>query len=264
MATMALMLKGMIATAFTSTVTGAALVAGLATPSLAQSQGQTCVVNANNQVVCGQNQAQVQTCVVDANNQVVCGRSVSGMPGVPGSSGADAARANLENNSWGTWGEPRRTVIYSDSVNNGWRHSRYPDGRSPDTRYPDARYPDARYPGGNQLDPFGRSASQNFVNLYDDVDRLYQDILGRPVDRDGLRTYADRIQRGGSLGELRRELARSPEGEQALNRLYQEVLGRTIDGGGYKTYRRRLEQDWSLRDVRRDISNSDEARNRRP
>jgi len=95
------------------------------------------------------------------------------------------------------------------------------------------------------------------------IDRLYREVLGRRADRAGLRTYSDRMLRGGwDENRVRQDLARSQEARNAINQLYREILGRNADPGGLRTYQGHLERGWSLDRVRRELQNSPEARNR--
>ena len=96
------------------------------------------------------------------------------------------------------------------------------------------------------------------------IDQLYREVLGRRADRDGLRTYSDRMLRAGwDENRVRQDLARSGEARDRINQLYREILGRNADPGGLRNYQRHLEQGWSLDQVRRELQNSPEARNRR-
>ncbi len=97
-------------------------------------------------------------------------------------------------------------------------------------------------------------------NLRRSLNELYEDILGRRADRNGLNTYARKLQSGWNLGRVRQDLAESNEAGDRINDLYRRVLNRDADAGGLKTYRRRLAKDWSLQDVEQDIRQSDEAR----
>lgn len=106
--------------------------------------------------------------------------------------------------------------------------------------------------------------TNNRIDYYDDLNRIYRDVLGRDIDRRGYRAYSEQLSRGRmTLSDVRREVASSEEARQAINQIYREVLGRDADNQGLRTYQRRLVDGWTLRQVRRELENSDEARNRR-
>jgi hypothetical protein len=97
----------------------------------------------------------------------------------------------------------------------------------------------------------------NRNSLEDRIDRVYREVLGRPADRDGLRTYVNRVRdRNWSLERVRNELAGSREAESAIDRAYQEILGRNADRNGLRTYVRRLQSGWSIQRIREDLMNS--------
>lgn len=105
-------------------------------------------------------------------------------------------------------------------------------------------------------------SSQNRADIYDAVDDLYQEVLGRDADRAGLRTYRRFIEQGWSLSRVRSALASSPEAEQIINSIYRQYLGRDADPGGLSTYRGFLDRGWSMEQVRRAVAESPEARSR--
>ena len=133
--------------------------------------------------------------------------------------------------------------IYCGEIDDRWF-----DGY--DNRYYD--YYDRYY------DPWDRDAY-----LYRDLNRIYRQVLGRPIDASGFRTYSEQLRDGKSLEWVRDDLSRSRESGAAVNRVYQRVLGRDADPSGLNTYTDKLEDGWTLRDVRRDVIRSDEARQRR-
>jgi hypothetical protein len=99
--------------------------------------------------------------------------------------------------------------------------------------------------------------------LYRELNQIYWQVLGRPIDASGFRTYSERVKDGKSLEWVRDDIARSREANTAVNRVYRQVLGRDADPSGLDTYTEQLEDGWSLREVRRDVIRSDEARDRR-
>jgi hypothetical protein len=94
------------------------------------------------------------------------------------------------------------------------------------------------------------------------IDALYQEVLGRPADLEGLRTYAHALDQGWSVAEVREAIAESVEAEHRIRAIYREVLAREADHEGLTTYRDMLRKGWELREVRNALSDSDEARQR--
>ncbi|MGD1936480.1 MAG: DUF4214 domain-containing protein [Cyanophyceae cyanobacterium] len=93
------------------------------------------------------------------------------------------------------------------------------------------------------------------------VNYLYQEMLGRDADPEGLETYVEALQRGWSVDKIREEIANSHETRQLLQQLYQEIFSRDVDEAGLDTYRNLLQQGWGLRRVRKDLIASPEAKN---
>ncbi|MDX1976956.1 MAG: hypothetical protein SFT94_04720 [Pseudanabaenaceae cyanobacterium bins.68] len=92
------------------------------------------------------------------------------------------------------------------------------------------------------------------------IRQIYFDVLGRGADREGLRTYTDRVWRDRwSYDRVRQELARSPEARAAINQLYVEILRRNADRLGLDTYLRELQNGRSLDWVRQQLASSPEA-----
>ncbi|MFB2882100.1 DUF4214 domain-containing protein [Floridanema aerugineum] len=98
---------------------------------------------------------------------------------------------------------------------------------------------------------------------YDEINRLYRQVLGRNADSEGIRTWSRQLQRGRSMSDIRRELAYSREAEARINDIYRRVLGRNVDRNGLRTWQSELARGKSLREVERSIARSPEARNRR-
>lgn len=96
------------------------------------------------------------------------------------------------------------------------------------------------------------------------LNRLYREVLGRGMDREGWRTYARALAtKNWNLRQVREDLADSREAANAINRIYRELLGRNADRDGLRTYQRALAQGRNLREIRQDIWDSSEARRRR-
>lgn len=123
-------------------------------------------------------------------------------------------------------------------------------------RYYQDRYDRDRY--DRDWDDRGRRSQ-----YYDEINRLYRQVLGRNADNEGLRTWSRELQRGRSLSYVRRELAYSREGADEINNIYRRVLGRNVDRNGLRTWQSELARGRSLRDVQRSIERSPEARGRR-
>lgn len=115
-----------------------------------------------------------------------------------------------------------------------------------------------RYNTGNDAFKF-----ENANNLYNDINRLYQEVLGREVDDSGFATFSNTIEKGKSLKWVRKRLASSNEARHVITQIYQETLGRGADQSGLKTYTTTLQRGWSIEQVRQDILDSPEARVRK-
>jgi hypothetical protein len=98
--------------------------------------------------------------------------------------------------------------------------------------------------------------------LVNQVELLYQDVLGRSADQEGLQTYANALEQGWSVKQVREAIAESDEAEHHIRTIYREVLAREVDYEGLITYREMLRKGWELREVRNAVSTSDEARQR--
>jgi hypothetical protein len=115
-----------------------------------------------------------------------------------------------------------------------------------------------RYNAGSDAFKF-----ENASNLYNDINQLYQEVLGREVDDSGFVTFSNTLEKGKSLNWVRKRLASSNEARAVITRIYQEILGRDVDQSGLKTYTTTLQRGWSLEQVRQDILDSPEARVRK-
>ena len=101
------------------------------------------------------------------------------------------------------------------------------------------------------------------------IRRAYEDILGRPVDPEGLRHFRGLvIDQGWDERMVRAHLRGSAEYRGAgvdrlITRAYEDLLGREPDPAGLAHYRRlMLERDWSEQELRDAIRRSDEYRRR--
>jgi len=96
------------------------------------------------------------------------------------------------------------------------------------------------------------------------VDRLYREVLGRRADRNGLRTYSDRIMRSNwDYSRVRRDLAQSREARDKITEIYRQRTGQNPDSSTISRYQRALENGWSLDRVREDVGNTRETEDRR-
>jgi hypothetical protein len=100
------------------------------------------------------------------------------------------------------------------------------------------------------------------------VEHAYREVLDRPADPTGLRTYRDRvIQEGWSQQEVIQQLQRSPEAraiqpEAAIRGIYREALGRDADPAGLAHYRAKWREGWTQGQIREDLRRSQEGRGR--
>jgi hypothetical protein len=124
-----------------------------------------------------------------------------------------------------------------------------------------------RWNNGRQSDNYYRLNDWRYVrdrvNIRRDVRDIYQDVLGRDADRNGLRQWSRGVRSGESFDDVRRGIAGSPEARDAINKIYRDVLGRDADPSGLQGWQDGLRDGRSLQDIRRSIENSEEARNRR-
>ncbi|HEY9688977.1 MAG TPA: hypothetical protein V6D46_03215, partial [Coleofasciculaceae cyanobacterium] len=82
--------------------------------------------------------------------------------------------------------------------NNSDRNDRYDDDRDRDDRYNNDRYNSDRYNNDRyNSDRYNNDRYDNRGDRQDideRIDRLYREVLGRPADSSGLRTYRDRVR----------------------------------------------------------------------
>lgn len=100
------------------------------------------------------------------------------------------------------------------------------------------------------------------------VEHAFREVLDRPADPTGLRTYRERVmQEGWSQQEVIQQLQRSPEAraiqpEPAIRKMYREVLGREADPAGLAHYRAKWREGWTQGQIREDLRRSQEGRGR--
>lgn len=67
----------------------------------------------------------------------------------------------------------------------------------------------------------------------DEINRLYQETLGRQVDPEGLANY---LRSELASEDIKKSLAQSEEGQNLIKQTYQDILGREADPSGLQTY----------------------------
>lgn len=98
------------------------------------------------------------------------------------------------------------------------------------------------------------------------VHRAYREVLRRPPDPEGLRTYRDRLMyQGWTERQIVEQLQRSGEArnvnaDEAIARAYREVLGRDPDPSGLAHYRAKWKDGWTQGQIRDDLRRSVEGR----
>ncbi|HUR57427.1 MAG TPA: hypothetical protein VM029_06945 [Opitutaceae bacterium] len=101
------------------------------------------------------------------------------------------------------------------------------------------------------------------------VQRAFREVLARPADPEGLRTYRDRLMHEGwSEQQMIEHLQRSSEArginaDVAINKAYREVLGRDADASGLAHYRSKWKDGWTQGQIRDDLRRSHEGRDAR-
>jgi hypothetical protein len=101
------------------------------------------------------------------------------------------------------------------------------------------------------------------------VQRAYREVLDRPADPEGLRTYRDRLlHQGWTEQRIIEQLQRSSEArainpDEAITRMYREVLGRDPDPGGLANYKAKWREGWTQGRIRADLRRSEEYRQKR-
>jgi hypothetical protein len=98
------------------------------------------------------------------------------------------------------------------------------------------------------------------------VHRAFREVLSRPADPEGLRTYRDRLMfQGWTEQQIIQQLQRSDEArsinaDEAITRLYRETLGREPDPQGLAHYRSKWREGWTQGQIRADLRRSHEGR----
>jgi hypothetical protein len=98
------------------------------------------------------------------------------------------------------------------------------------------------------------------------VQRAFREVLNRPADPEGLRTYRDRLMNEGwterrIIEQLQRSSeARGINADEAIRQAYQDVLGRDPDASGFANYRSKWRAGWTQGQIRDDLRRSQEGR----
>lgn len=98
------------------------------------------------------------------------------------------------------------------------------------------------------------------------VQRAFREVLNRPADPEGLRTYRDRlILEGWTERQVIQQLQRSSEAravnaDEAITKAFREVLGRDPDPNGLAHYRSKWKDGWTQGQIRDDLRRSQEGR----
>lgn len=104
---------------------------------------------------------------------------------------------------------------------------------------------------------WSRRRGDRYDDFSDDLDQIYQEVLGRNVDNKGLRTYSRRLEKGDSLREIRFDIAQSDEARDVVKSIYRDITGRSASRNTIKDYTRRLADGWTLNDVEEDITTNE-------
>lgn len=122
-----------------------------------------------------------------------------------------------------------------------------------------------RPPGEVNWQDYAEEAGEgDRAEVYDRLDRTYQEVLGRRATSTELQQRWQEMEEGKTLVDIRRELATSDELRRILNRVYRDVLGRDIDENGWQTWSQDLAEGATLASVVRDIATSEEAQQQQP
>ncbi len=117
---------------------------------------------------------------------------------------------------------------------------------------------------------------EGMYSNYQDLNALYNEVMGRNIDPLGLYTYNAKLESGKSLDWVRDRIMKGSEYKamakttvaemqqnahyNSLNALYTEVFGRSVDASGLATYSRKLDQGKDIAWVRTRLQKSEEGR----
>lgn len=97
------------------------------------------------------------------------------------------------------------------------------------------------------------------------INRAFRQVLNRPADPDGMRTYLHRLMNEGwterqMIEQLQRSSeARGTNADEAINKAFREVLGRDADPNGLAHYRAKWRNGWTQGQIREDLRRSQEG-----
>jgi len=188
----------------------------------------------------------------------------------------------------GRYGDQRSGSGLGRIETSPWRDDGYDQrggsGYNPNDRRGDTgvdRYPTDRggASGAGQYDPQNRggaaSGGRNSEIADATVRRVYQEVLGREVDPQGLTLYRNHMSNDRwSEQDVRNALLKSPEykqrsvattqrnAEQLVARAYRSILGREPDPASRVYVDKVLREHWTEADVSRELRNSPEYRSK--
>ena len=111
--------------------------------------------------------------------------------------------------------------------------------------------------GGSLADV--RASLAHSAEAQNDLQLIYQQVLGRDADSGGLAAYQNALAGGASLAGVRSGVAQSAEAQSDLARLFGGTLGRNPDAAELAGAATRLARGAALPDLQNDLSASGSA-----
>lgn len=92
------------------------------------------------------------------------------------------------------------------------------------------------------------------------INDLYQNILGRQPDQAGADFWNQQLQAGTPIGDIRNAMMAAPEAQNrsAINSYYQNILGRPADEAGYGFWMNQAAQGTPMQDIQQAFLNTPE------
>jgi hypothetical protein len=87
----------------------------------------------------------------------------------------------------------------------------------------------------------------------DNISKIYQDVLGRDPDAEGLAYWQQQADKGTSLDDIRKSFEASPE--KQIQSYYSDILGRAPDTEGLNYWQNRAAQGMNLGDIKSTFQN---------
>jgi hypothetical protein len=87
----------------------------------------------------------------------------------------------------------------------------------------------------------------------DNISKIYQDVLGRAPDAEGLAYWQQQADKGTSLDDIRKSFETSPE--KQIQSYYSDILGRAPDTEGLNYWQNRAAQGMNLGDIKSTFQN---------